>query len=309
MSFTTDIKKEIAYNELKPCCAKSELSALIQLCSSLQIRDQKLIIAVKTENPTTAKRILQLLKSQYDVQTELSVIRKVKLKKNYIYNLRVINNAMNILIDLGIYNEKGLLEHPYASLVTRECCARAYLAGAFMATGSCNNPTTSNYHLEIVSITESHAKFIDKLMHRFYLSSKIIERRGKYVIYIKASEKIGDFLRCVGAQQYLLEFENVRINRDFKNSLTRLDNCDVANEIKSIKAAQKQIMDIEKLQDADRLEKLDNKLKDVAYLRLKYPEHSLKELCDEYKTEQAVIISKSGMKHRFVKLHDLAEKL
>jgi hypothetical protein len=309
MSFTTDIKKEIAYNELKPCCAKSELSALIQLCSSLQIRDQKLIIAVKTENPTTAKRILQLLKAQYDVQTELSVIRKVKLKKNYIYNLRVINNAMNILIDLGIYNEKGLLEHPYASLVTRECCARAYLAGAFMATGSCNNPTTSNYHLEIVSITESHAKFIDKLMHRFYLSSKIIERRGKYVIYIKASEKIGDFLRCVGAQQYLLEFENVRINRDFKNSLTRLDNCDVANEIKSIKAAQKQILDIKKLQDSDRLEKLDNKLKDVAYLRLKYPEHSLKELCDEYKIEQAVIISKSGMKHRFVKLHDLAEKI
>jgi hypothetical protein len=146
-------------------------------------------------------------------------------------------------------------------------------------------------------------------MHRFYLSSKIIERRGKYVIYIKASEKIGDFLRCVGAQQYLLEFENVRINRDFKNSLTRLDNCDVANEIKSIKAAQKQILDIKKLQDSDRLEKLDNKLKDVAYLRLKYPEHSLKELCDEYKIEQAVIISKSGMKHRFVKLHDLAEKI
>lgn len=309
MSFTTEIKKEIAYNELKPCCAKAELSALIQLCSSLQISNQKLIIAVKTENPTTAKRILQLLKAQYDVQTELSVIRKVKLKKNHIYNLRVMNNAMNILIDLGIYNEKGLLEHPYASLVTRECCARAYLAGAFMATGSCNNPTTSNYHLEIVSITESHAKFIDKLMHRFYLTSKIIERRGKFVVYLKASEKIGDFLRCAGAQQNLLEFENVRINRDFKNSLTRLDNCDVANEMKSLKAAEKQLLDIKKLQDAGKFDNLDIKLKEVANLRIKYPEHSLNELCNEYKTEQATIISKSGMKHRFVKIHDLAEKV
>ena len=310
MSFTTEIKKEIAYNELKPCCAKAELSALIQLCSSLQISKQKLIIAVRTENPTTAKRILQLLKKQYEVETELSVIKKVKLKKNHIYNLRVMNNAMNILMDLGlgIYNDKGLLEHPYASLVARDCCARAYLAGAFMATGSCNNPTTSNYHLEIVSNTESHAKFIDKLMHRFSLSSKIIERRGKFVIYLKASEKIGDFLRCVGAQQNLLEFENIRINRDFRNSLTRLDNCDVANEMKSIKAAEQQIMDIKKLQESGAFDKLDKKLKDVAYLRLKYPEHSLNELCDEYKIEQAVVISKSGMKHRFVKIHDLAEK-
>ena len=82
MSFTTEVKSEIAQNELKPCCQKAELSALVQLCSSLTINAQGMSLMIKTENAATAKRILKLLKENYAVETDLSVIKKMNLKKN-----------------------------------------------------------------------------------------------------------------------------------------------------------------------------------------------------------------------------------
>ena len=309
MSFTVNLKQEVAYNDLKPCCAKAELSALIQLCSSLTISNRNLVIVIQTENPTTAKRIFKLIKNFYDIETELSVIKKAKLNKNHIYILKILNKAKQILTDLGIYGNNGLSEYPSYDIVSKKCCARAYLAGAFMATGSCNSPVKSNYHLEIATTTKAHAEFLVRLMARFDLPAKVILRRKKYVVYIKSAEKIADFLRCIGAQQGLLEFENIRINRDFKNSLTRLDNCDLANEMKSLKASSLQVEDINKIINANLFETLNQRLKDVAKLRLEYSEYSLKELCKVYESVYGNSISKSGLKHRFVKIHEIAERI
>jgi len=309
MSFTTNVKQEIAYNDLKPCCAKAELSALIQMCSSLTISNRNLVIVIKTENPTTAKRILKLIKDRYEIETELSVIRKMKLKKNNIYIIKVLNKAMKIIQDLGIYDSKGLQDIPDARIVRKECCARAYLAGAFMASGSCNNPNKSNYHLEFVCITKDHADFIIKLLSRFYIPAKDIERRNKYVVYVKQAEKIGDTLRCIGAEQNVMDFENIRISRDFKNSLTRLDNMDFANEMKTLSASKKQLAYISLIRENNMYDDLDPKLKEVVEIRESYPEHSLIELCTEYLLIYDKPISKSGLKHRFNKIKAIAETL
>ena len=196
MSFTTEVKSEIAQNELKPCCQKAELSALVQLCSSLTINAQGMSLMIKTENAATAKRILKLLKENYAVETDLSVIKKMNLKKNNIYRLQVLNKTTEILNDLGLFTDHGLQNHPTRKLVQKECCARAYLAGAFMAMGSVNSPQKTNYHLEIVTNDEAHALFIQKLMHKFDLPAKVIARRTAFVVYLKAADKIADFLRC-----------------------------------------------------------------------------------------------------------------
>ena len=309
MSFTSEIKQEVSYNELKNCCARAELSALIQLTSSLIIENKTLRLVVRSESPTTSKRVVYLLKKLYKAKTELLVAQKTNLRKNNVYTIKILDDAKKILIDLGLYNDKGLLTHPSYTIVMKDCCARAYLAGAFVAFGSCNSPATSNYHLEISLTEEEHALFIQKLIARFNLEAKISMRRNKYVVYLKKADSISDFLKLIGAHESLMNFENVRISRDFKNSLIRVDNCEIANEMKSIDAARKQMEWIRKIKENDRYERLDEKLKNVIDIREKYQDYSLLELCDAYQKAYGDVISKSGMKHRFDKIENIAKSI
>lgn len=308
MSFTSDVKHEISQLDLKECCKKAELSALIKLCSTLNITNSGLNLLIKSENATIAKRIWSLLRELYDVETSLSVVKKMNLKKNNIYNIRVLNKVKDILLDLCLYSNRGLLDVPLGKIVLKECCAKAYLAGAFMASGSVNAPQKTNYHLEISTNSFEHAQFIIKLMERFNLPSKNIVRRGNHVVYLKAADKIADFLKVIGAFNALMKYEDIRIGRDFKNSLVRLDNCEVANEMKTMKAAKNQLDDIEILERTIKIENLDIKLQEVIKLRKNYPELSLNELSEAYTKEFGVSMSKSGMKHRFTKIHELALK-
>ena len=308
MSFTTEVKSEIAANELHPCCMKAELSAVLEMCSTMNFTSDGVHLTIKTENPTTAKRIYKLVKERYDVTTRLSVIKKMKLKKNNIYVIRVENKAMEILKDLEIFTEKGLQAHPSSRMLRKECCARAYLAGAFLAGGSVNSPNKANYHLEISTNNEGLAKFIQKLMNRFDLPAKYIKRRNQDVIYLKASDKIGDFLRYIGASDAVFTFEDSRIQRDFMNSLTRLDNCELANAMKSMAAGKKQLEDIQWIENYRGLEALPETLQHAAYARKELPEASLLELCDYCADVYDETISKSGMKHRLAKLKEMADQ-
>jgi DNA-binding protein WhiA len=306
MSFTTDVKTEISQQELKPCCVKAQSAALIQLSATLIIHNKELALRFQSEHATTAKRMFKLLKERYAPQMELSIVKKTKLNKNNIYVLEVTTNVKAILEDVGLMTESGLQSHPAKKIVAKECCARSYLAGAFMASGSVNSPQKSNYHLELVTQHPDHAAFIESLMHRFDLPAKTILRRHQHVTYLKASEKISDFLRIVSANTAVLDFEDVRIQRDFHNSLTRLDNCEVANEMKTQAAAAKQIAAIETLMKRGQLSHLDEKYQLVARLRLENPEANLNELCELVEEETGEPLSKSGIKHRLSKLLELA---
>ncbi len=309
MSFTTEVKSEIAGNELKPCCSRAQLAALLQLNATLTIVNKNFQLQLKTENPTTAKRMWLLIKERYKVVPELSMIRKMQLKKNTVYIIKIMHQVKEILEDVGLWDETGLSDRPARSIVVKDCCNRAYLAGAFLATGSVNAPIRSNYHLEIACNNEKHAVFVQKCMNRYQLPAKVIKRRHQDIVYIKASDKISDFMRATGAFQSVMKFEDVRIQRDFKNSLTRLDNCEVANEMKTISAATKQLADIELLQKVGRFEYLEPRLKEVALLRIQFPEASFNELSKEYESMTGTVMSKSGMKHRFNRLHDIAAKI
>ena len=308
MSFTTDVKSEIAANELHECCMRAELSAVLQMCSTINFTSTGMHLTAKTENPTTAKRIYKLVKERYDVNTRLSVIKKMKLKKNNIYVIRIENKAMEILKDLEILTDDGLQVHPSYKMLRKDCCARAYLAGAFLAGGSVNSPNKANYHLEISTNDEELAKFLQKLMLRFDLPAKYIKRRNQDVVYLKACDKIGDFRRCIGASDAVFTFEDSRISRDFINSLTRLDNCELANEMKIMAAGKKQLEDIQWIENYRGLESLPEKLLHVALARKNMPEASLNDLCKYCQETYGEAISKSGLKHRFTKLKELADQ-
>jgi len=308
MSFTSDVKNEVAGKIMSGSDGRAELSALIQMCSSLSITSQGMSLLVSVENAAVARTIFRLVKERYSADIDLFVKKKMNLKKNNVYGIRIKTDVMNILEDLGLYNAKGVLDKPLMKIMGKESNIRAYLAGAFLSSGSISTPEKTNYHLEITAANERHAEFLMGLLARFAIQAKMIERRNRYVVYIKQAEKIADFLRIIDAGQALLAFENYRISRDFTNQFTRLNNIEVANEIKVQQAASSALEDIRILEEGDKVRFLDKKLQDVINLRKKHPDASLKELTELYRKETGNEMTKSGMKHRFVKLHELAMK-
>ena len=183
---------------------------------------------------------------------------------------------------------------------------RAYLRGAFLASGSVNNPETSRYHLEISSIYEEHNQDICDLLNQFDLNARTLERRNGYITYLKGAEKIADFLTLIGATNSMLKFEDVRIVRDMRNSVNRLVNCETANMNKTIDAASKQIENIHFIETTVGLQSLPEKLQEIAELRIQNPEISLKELGEMIPSG---VISKSGINHRIRKINDFADNL
>lgn len=306
MSFTSEVKNQICKEELDVNASKAQLCALFQIRASLHMNWQGMYLSFQVENATIAKHVYQLLKTNYQVDPRLSVLKKMQLKKNNIYRIQVYEKAEEILSDLGILTETGLHDTPRSKMIRSEKMARAYLQGCFLASGSINDPKTTNYHMEITCSHEDLAHTIQKLMERFYLPAKVIKRKSLYVIYLKAGDKIADFLRLCNASNALFDFEDSRIQRDFYNQITRLDNCEVANEIKVMKAAKQQLEYIEVLENHANQLKLSNKILNVMEIRKRFPEASMNELCDEVYREYGEIITKSGMKHRLAKIKSMA---
>ena len=306
MSFTTTIKEEISRIPNTRSESIAELSGFFRnngTCTDTTID-------LVTENATVAKRIYQLIKDLYDTTCEIENRKSLNFSKNNLY-LIMINEKVNfILKDLSIINENGdFLDTPNEFIVDSEDEIRAYLRGAFLAKGSINDPKTARYHLELFIEELEEAKFISNLLNSFDLNSKILSRDKGYMVYIKESEKIGDFLRIINANQAVLYYEDIRIYRDHKNMTNRLNNCEQANIDKVVETATKQIEDIEYLKENLGIELLDEKTKEAIEYRLKYPESSLLELSEIISYETGKPITKSGLNHRFRKVRELANKM
>ncbi len=307
-SFSRTVKEEIVFNDFEPCCEKAIIAALIKINGTLMVTSEGLSISIRTENAKIASKIFKILKELYQPTIEFKVTRKMKLKKNNIYEVR-ITKAKEILNDLGLLVGLGITDVPQGTLTKKTCCKRAFLAGAFLASGSVNAPTKSNYHLEISLANEELAQYVQFLMNKFDLNAKIIKRRNRYIVYLKSAEKIGYFLGLVGAGGSYMKFETTIIDRDFMNSLNRVENCKIANEEKTISAANKQIVNIEIVEKYLGLDLLDEKTRRIANLRLENPEMNLNELAEVYYEQTGETISKSGIHHQLAKIQKEAERL
>ena len=309
MSFSHEIKNELAHLEPdRRCCEIAELAGLVRMDGNILIGSRKGIgLELVTENNAVARMAYKGLKKLFQVETEITVQRRNRLKKNNVYLVRVPGQpkVMEVLDVLGLTKD-GLMYNPEISpaLVEKECCRRSYLRGVFLGAGSLSDPMNS-YHLEIVANSEEYAESLVKLIETFGLHPKISSRKNVLLVYLKESEQIADFLNIIGAHQALLELENIRIQKEMRNQVNRLVNCESANMNKTIDAAYKQRMNIELIQKYHGFEKLNEGLRAVAEARLEHPEVSLKEL-------GALLdppIGKSGINHRMRKLEELADEL
>ena len=306
MSYASEVKKELTTLEVHREHAKAELTALIRMNGSVSIYNQSLVLNIQSENAAIARRMYSLLKDHYNSEGELLVRRKMKLKKNNIYIVRLKHGVRELLDELEIFDGLSFKTHVSEEIMMNEQKQRSYLRGAFLAGGSVNSPETSRYHLEIYSNYEDHNQDICQIMNQFDFNARTIERRNGYITYLKEAEKIADFLALVGAHNSMMRFEDIRIVRDMRNSVNRLVNCENANMNKTIDAAAKQIENIEFIDEMVGLDKLPIKLKEIAVLRLENPDFSLKELGEMVPSGE---ISKSGINHRIRKINEYADKL
>ncbi len=308
MSYALITKNECALQKLSLEQAKAQLGAFILGCGSLVISNKQFNLLLVINQIVVAKRAMVLLKQTYGLKFEIETYKRNNLTKNNIFQLRLKEKVKDILFDLGLYQDGYLNKTLSRTYLVNSENIGAYLAGWFMIKGSINDPMSKSYHFEITCHHKKTAEQIVNLVKVFGIKLKIFIRKEKYVLYVKSAESIGDILRLMQCNNSLLHFENIRIDRDFHNSLRRLDNCEVANEIKSIEAGQKQLKAIELLIEKNQLQFLDKKLFDVAILRQKYPEASLNELCQHLYEYNGNEVTKSGLRHRLNKLIDIAKR-
>lgn len=312
MSFSSKTKNELSRLPIEDrCCAVAELAAIVRMSGTIQIRGMKKVnLKFVTENAAIARRIFTLLRILYKADVEVMVRRNKQLKKNNNY-LIVVNN---IKITKQILENAGFLIKEDSSytinykipetLIQNRCCRRAYIRGAFLGGGSISNPEKT-YHLEFVTNREEHGEDLSNIINSFNLNSKIVIRKENHVVYLKEGEQIADILNIIGAHQALLKFEDIRIFKDMRNNINRLVNCETANLGKTINASLRQVENIQYIDNRIGIEKLPKNLQEIALLRLKYREASLKELGKMLEPP----VGKSGVNHRLRRIDEIAEDL
>lgn len=189
-------------------------------------------------------------------------------------------------------------------LIQQTCCKRAFLRGAFLAGGSMSDPQKS-YHFEIVCRTMPQAVQLQEAVNSFDMEAKIVERKKHLVVYLKEGSQIVDILNVMEAHVSLMNLENVRILKEMRNSVNRKVNCETANITKTVGAAVKQIEDINFIKNQAGLDSLPDNLKEIALLRLEYPDAPLKELG----TYLNPPVGKSGVNHRLRRIGEIADNL
>lgn len=311
MSFSSKVKSELSthFGNGRHCDI-AEIAAFVNICGQIAAFGDCFCIKIQTENFAVAKKCFTLLRNTFNINIDVSVRSNRRNRKTRVFSLvtRDSRQVENLLLATGIlFMEQGqkiLKKRIYPPVVSSICCRRAYIRGAFLASGSVNDPK-KNYHLEFVLADRETAGQLQELINAFRLDAKVVERKDHFVVYLKEGEQIVDLLNVMEAPVALMDLENVRIVKEMRNDINRKVNCETANLNKVVGAAVKQLEDIAYIEETIGLSSLSEQLEEVARLRLQYPDKSLKELGSYL----AAPVGKSGVNHRLRKISNIAETL
>lgn len=298
MSFSGNVKEELAAHiSLARHCQLAELAAL--LLFSAGTCEGNMHLRLDTENEAVVRKCFTLLRKTFNIETVMQG------KERLIPDDALEGKVIQALHLNGIEKEGLNLAEPVNSLLIKNsCCARAYLRGAFLSVGSMSDPKKS-YHLEFVCNEKMQALQLQMILQEFQIEAKIIRRKKYDVVYLKEGSGIVDLLNVMGAHVSLMNLENLRIVKEMRNSVNRRVNCETANISKTVTAASKQIEDILLIRDKYGFENLPDNLRQMAEIRLEYPDAALKEL-GEYLEPP---VGKSGVNHRLRRLSEIADKI
>jgi DNA-binding protein WhiA len=303
MSFSGTVKDELA-EQIGSArhCQLAELSAIMHFAASTCEGGSHLCL--ETENDAVVRKCFTLLKKTFNIE-------KAVMNHGDMNNNRLLSDdktETKVIQALHLKNpESGRLmpEAPVnVLLIKNSCCQRAFLRGAFLCVGSMSDPE-KGYHLEFVCDRRSQAEQLQSIIQEFQIEAKIIKRKKYDVVYLKEGAAIVDLLNVMEAHVSLMNLENLRIVKEMRNSINRRVNCETANISKTVTAASKQIEDILLIRDKYGFENLPDNLRQMAEIRLEYPDAALKELGGYL--EPAV--GKSGVNHRLRRLSEIADTI
>lgn len=295
MSFTAEVKDELS--RIEPTCSRcdrAELSALIRIEGTLSISGEGPRLELATETASVARTAIRLLHSVYELATNLTVRRSILHKThNYLITVPPQIGLTDALHDMGILGKEGFEGGIRPELVRDACCAGAYLRGAFLGGGYIADPRGA-FHFELAGPSEELIAACLELMREHGMRARYIRRHNMYAIYIKGIEQITVFLAFVGAHQSALAIENARVIKSVRNDTNRRVNAEIANQLKTTRASMQQIECIRRLVGQKGIEAIPESLREVALLRLKHPDASVKELGELADPP----LSKSAVYHR-----------
>lgn len=319
MSFSTDFKEEILNNQLDTKAEKlAFISAVIRVNGSIHIDSKSVNLEVESELYSLIRKFSEEIKCLYDFELEIEIIPetnisaktyKIKLPKDF---TKQISNDTGLItyigdIAVGFSNGVGI------ELIGEEEI-KSYLLGIVACSASVTVPQPSEdneeiyvggYHLEMIFSNETLAYDIMNYFAEFDILFKKIERGDNFGLYIKESEMISDFMAFFGGNNAVLEINNIIVARSVRNEINRVNNCMIANIDKSVEAGQRQYLAIKNIESKIGLDKLPEKLKEIALLRLENPDYTLDQIAECCKEQ----ISKSGINHRFRKIMEIAKTL
>lgn len=298
MSFASKIKDSLCRIQSSPCCRTSELLGIVCFAASAPFTD----IKIKTEHASVAERTALLLSDIlsgedffYDKPQNNSGWYTITVPRCYTENLAGA---------LCLYQNGEATPYPSGVSALPSCCRTAFMRGAFLGGGSMSDPK-KNYHLEFVTKTAPLADRLYELLQDSSLPAKITVRKNSFVVYIKDSEAIAQFLGLIGAGGPMMELYNIKIEHELRNNVNRQVNCDSANLDKITAAAGRQIEAIKKIQQTIGFKNLSPVLGEIAELRTANPEMSLAELGAALTPP----IGKSGVNHRLERICKIADTL
>jgi len=311
-SFSARVKAElIRLPAGKPCCMLSEISALTMTSGHLAFRGGGwLSVSWRLEDAGCARRLFLLLKKRLSVNPSLHFTQTSRLGGRRTCVLTLSGEEARTLLDAlhmtetdeegQVHLKRTVPRHP----LTRQCCRRAFLRGAFLGAGTVTHPE-KGYHFEWKADDDHLPGILEKLLEKCSLPFHSYVRKGQPVVYLKGAQQIADLLALMGAGQSVLEMETVRVGKQVKAAAVRAANCDEHNGEKMLDAAQKQAEVIRQISLKQGLFTLPPGLQAVARLRLEHPELSLKELGEMMDPP----VGKSGVNHRMRRLMEIGETL
>ncbi len=301
MTYSQQIKVELCNTKLT-CenCQKAMVYGM--LLTSKAVSNNSIVI--NTENKAIADVLIHGI---IDLTGAIVTVQNPDLrerKKRPLYTITIedkedIENIINFFFN-GQVDKLNI----NFNLIENECCAIAFLRGAFFICGTMINPN-NEYHFEYSMLNESICNQFLNLLSEFELDFKKTIRNKNYILYVKDSQQIEDTLTCLGAVQSSMALMNLKIEKELRNKVNRRTNCETANIGKTVNAAMLQIQKIEHIKNKKGLDILPIELKQVALLRLENPDMSLSELCDVADNK----ISRSGLNHRLKKICTIADSI
>lgn len=308
MSFSMKVKEELSeVVSSARHCKIAELSAIFAECGKILVDKNGLLhIKLQTESRYVAEKCNRILNRLGYIPSRVWVHTAKKKRTHAVYVLEFqgdesVSKVLELL-KLKPIGDGLLLSDKMVTMNT--CCRRAFVRGAFMASGSISDPQKS-YHYEVCEQHESQAGQLVEMLCSFGVDAKAIIRKKYHVVYVKEGSQVADLLNIMEAHKALMDFENERIVKELRNSVNRQVNCETANLEKTAKTAQKQYDDIVLIKEKVGLHSLSEQLEEIAILRLENPLVSLGELGEMLSPK----LGKSGVNHRMKKISEFAESL